>query len=111
MEKEKIDQFMMINGEKFPAMMQGQVREKLSTLDEDKVNMLMAVDWKSPMVGFLFAFFLGGLGVDRFWLGQTGLGIAKIITCGGVWIWYIIDLFTAHKRTREYNFNKLMMQF
>ena len=101
----------MINGEKFPAMMHGQIREKLSSLDEDKASMLMAAEWKSPMVGFLFAFFLGGLGVDRFWLGQTGLGIVKIITCSGIGIWGIIDWCTAHKRTRQYNFNKLMMQF
>ena len=40
----------------------------------------------------LLSFFIGTLGVDRFYLGQTGLGIAKLLTCGGCGIWALIDL-------------------
>lgn len=41
---------------------------------------------------WLLSYFLGSLGVDRFYLGHTGLGIAKLLTCGGCGVWSIIDL-------------------
>ncbi len=46
-------------------------------------------DWLTTL---LLAIFLGSLGVDRFYTGSTGLGIVKLITCGGVGIWWLIDI-------------------
>lgn len=56
----------------------------------------------------ILAIVTGVYGVDRFMLGQTGLGIAKILTCGGCYVWWIIDMFSAMKRAKEYNMDKLM---
>src|SRR3954454_19831573 len=47
---------------------------------------------KSWLVTTILSALLGSLGVDRFYLGHTKLGILKLITCGGCGIWYLIDL-------------------
>lgn len=47
---------------------------------------------KDFVVAWLLALFLGFLGVDRFYRGFVGLGILKLITCGGAGIWTLVDL-------------------
>ncbi|CAL9540567.1 MULTISPECIES: TM2 domain-containing protein [unclassified Streptomyces] len=46
---------------------------------------------KSKIVAGLLQIFLGGLGIGRFYVGSVGVGVAQLLTCGGLGIWALID--------------------
>jgi hypothetical protein len=46
---------------------------------------------KSQLTALLLCFFLGCLGIHRFYLGYTWQGIVQLLTLGGCGIWALID--------------------
>jgi TM2 domain-containing membrane protein YozV len=60
----------------------------------------------------LISIFAGAYGIDRFYIGDTGMGVGKLLTCGGVGIWAIVDWFLIQGATKQKNlekFNQAMM--
>ena len=48
-------------------------------------------DQKEWLVTLLLSFFVGYLGIHRFYTGHTGIGVAQLLTLGGCGIWAFID--------------------
>lgn len=108
-DKQKVDMFIMTNQKYFPAEKIMFLKEKLSKIDDTKFSMLSCIELKDPTTILLISLFLGGLGVDRFMLKETGMGVLKLLTGGCCGILTIIDWFSVQKKTKEKNFNELML--
>ena len=73
-------------------------KETIEVIAKDKVEVkdvttfsAIASSGKSQVAALLLCFFLGGIGVHRFYLGYTWQGIVQILTFGGLGIWTLID--------------------
>lgn len=109
MDAQKVDMFIMTNQKYFPAEKIVFLKQKLMEADESKFMLASSVELKDPTTILLVSLFLGPLGIDRFMLGETGMGILKLLTAGGCGILAIIDWFTVQKKAKELNFNNLMI--
>jgi TM2 domain-containing membrane protein YozV len=57
------------------------------------------VNW---IITLIMSIIFGTIGVDRFIMGHVGLGILKLITAGGLGIWWLVDLILI---ATKHNFN------
>lgn len=63
----------------------------VNTTEIQSVNDEPVSDKKYYLI-LLFSIFLGYVGADRFYRGDIKLGILKLITLGGLGVWYLVDL-------------------
>lgn len=110
------DSFLSANTANFPSEQLPSLRERLAQLDDSQANQVIAAaDVKNPTTSLILSIFLGGFGVDRFYIGHTGLGIGKllvtlllpIVTLGislfFSWIWIVVDWFLIMNATKAAN--------
>lgn len=95
--------FMINDAKMFTQMDLAQINAILPELTDAQLQMVSSVDYRDPTMMLVLSILVGGLGVDRFMLGDTGLGVLKLITGGGLGIWWLIDIFTVENRAKEYN--------
>ena len=108
MDAQKVDMYLMTQAKFFEGHQISAVRDKLIALDDSKFVMMSALNLKDPTTILIVSLLAGALGIDRFMLGDTGLGIGKLLTCEGLGVWTIVDWFLVMGRAREINFQKVM---
>ena len=111
MEKQKVEMFLMTYGKYFEGYQLSAINDKLTKLDDSKFVQLQSTGLKDPTTVLIISILGGSLGIDRFFIGDVGLGVAKLLTCGGLGIWSIVDWFLIMGRTREVNMQKLQQVF
>ena len=109
MDTQKVDMYIMANQKYFPAEKMIFIRERLLSMDDAKFPMIASLGLQDPTTLLIVSIFAGSFGIDRFMLGDVGLGVLKLLTMGGCGIWPIVDWFTVQRRTQEQNLSKLMM--
>ena len=85
------------------------LRSQLMAASDAKYSLVMSTPVKSTTTTLILSMFLGGLGIDRFYLGDTRLGVCKLLFG---WltlnIWPFIDIFVAYKRAKEINMKNIL---
>ena len=106
MEKHKVDMYVMNNAKYFDSSSIPFIRQRLESMSDESFMTLQSIEFKDPTTLLIISILVGSLGVDRFMLGETGMGVLKLLTGGCCGVLTIIDWFSISKKTKEYNLNK-----
>ena len=60
---------------------------------------------------YVLWFFWGALGAHRFYLGHKGVGVAMLLTLGGLGFWALVDVFVIGGRLRQVNADRKRQLF
>ena len=109
MESTKVNLILTNYRDKIPPEQILNFKNILEKAPDSKYDELIMIPTKSVTTTLLLSIFLGGIGVDRFYIGDVGLGVAKLflgtLTLG---IWPIVDIFMCYKKVKEINLQNLL---
>lgn len=108
MDQEKVRQFVALYGDRYPEEAYNSVKNKFLQMNQESAT-LCAMKSKNPITALLLSIFLGYLGIDRIYVGDVGWGVLKMLTCGGIGIWWLIALFLITDVTKRKNLEMLVM--
>lgn len=108
MDARKVDQFITAKADYFPSESIFDIKYMLERVDDSLYPYILSQSYKNPIVVFIISFFIGHLGIDRFYIGQISWGLLKLLTCGGFGFWTICDWFLIWGATRNRNYTKLI---
>ncbi|MEG1751991.1 MAG: TM2 domain-containing protein [Clostridia bacterium] len=86
-----------------------EVKNKIKAMTPEQREYASCAKYNNPITILLLSIFLGFFGVDRFAIGDLGVGVAKLLlgwlTMG---IWPLVDIFFCYKKAKIKNFNTLI---
>ncbi|MDE6013237.1 MAG: TM2 domain-containing protein [Prevotella sp.] len=116
MEQKQADQLLMINSSKLAPEFVETIRTRLVDLEYTQAAILFS-NLKDPTTALILSVVVGTLGIDRFYIGDIGMGVGKLlvgiivgtISCGTLfWVWWLIDIFLISNATRKKNSEALL---
>lgn len=82
--------------------------ENINIANKKALDPLYILELKSPIIGLALGFFLGVFSVDRFYKGDIGYGIAKLLLGWlTLFIWNLIDIYYVYVGIQKDNFDKI----
>lgn len=109
MDKSKADVYVLTMAKYFPAEKIPYISERLANIDDTRFLIASTLNLKDPVTMLIISIFVGTFGIDRFLIGDTGMGILKLLTGGLCGILTVIDWFMIMDKTKQKNFEKFMM--
>jgi len=110
METKDADQLLMMYSSKLSPEYIPTIKSRLLEM-EHSTAILAFSDLKDPTTALIISICEGLIainGISRFYIGDVGIGVAKLLTCGGCGIWWIVDLFLIQEATRRKNTEKVL---
>lgn len=109
MTQEKVSSLLIKYKDVIPSDRVAYLKNALEKADQNAYETISSCKIKNPTTTLILSIFLGILGVDRFFIDDIGLGVAKLLfgwmTFG---LWPFIDIFCSYKKVKEKNLNNLI---
>ena len=109
MDEQKINLWLGSNAKYFDATQIPILREKLKKASDEQYIAVQIQSYINPTVTTIISVLLGELGIDRFMVGDIGMGVLKLLTGGLCGVLWLIDIFTISKKVKNKNFAQVSM--
>lgn len=108
MDNNKIATIMAQVREYIPEEKKMELQQRLSVMPDEAGMVISEVNFKSSTTTLILSIFLGDLGIDRFYVGDIGLGVLKLLTVGLFGVWGFIDIFLCYKKAKKKNYETIL---
>lgn len=110
MYEQDVNLFLMSHQAFFPMENELNIKKQLMAAPIAYWPMIIGQSYNDPTTILIVSVFGGWLGIDRFIIGDVGIGVGKLccsLLCGIGLVWWLVDIFLIQDATRKKNYEKL----